>query len=178
MATSGTASGSVYSLRGKRVWVAGHSGMVGSALLRRLRGEDCELLTVSHEELDLRRQVETEAWMRHTRPHAVVIAAGRVGGIHANATRPADFLYDNLMITTNIIRGAHLLDVEKLAFLGSSCIYPRLAAQPLAENSLMTGKLEPTNEAYAIAKIAGIALCQSYRQPLHRGHPDQSVRTR
>jgi GDP-L-fucose synthase len=151
-------------LRGKRIWVGGHSGMVGSALLRRLQREDCELLTVTHRELDLRRQADTEAWMRRVRPNAVFIAAGRVGGIQANTMYPADFLYDNLAITTNIIHGAHVLGVEKLAFLGSSCIYPRLAAQPLREDSLLTGRMEPTNEAYAIAKIAGIALCQSYRR--------------
>jgi GDP-L-fucose synthase len=158
-----------YSLRGKRVWVAGHSGMVGSALLARLRREDCEVLTVSHAALDLRRQAATEAWMQQTRPQAVFIAAARVGGIQANADFPADFLYDNLAITTNIIHAAHLVGVEKLAFLGSSCIYPRLAAQPMAEAALLTGKLEPTNEAYAIAKIAGIKLCQSYRRQ-HGSH--------
>jgi GDP-L-fucose synthase len=163
MATCRPLLPSTYSLRGKRVWVAGDSGMVGSALLRRLRQEDCELLTVSHAELDLRRQAETEAWMRRSQPQAVFIAAARVGGIQANAASPADFLYDNLAITANIIHGAHLVGVEKLAFLGSSCIYPRLAAQPMREDLLLTGPLEPTNQAYAIAKLAGIELCRSYR---------------
>lgn len=138
--------------------------MVGSALLRCLRQEGCELLTVSHADLDLRRQAETEDWMRRMRPQAVIIAAARVGGIQANAAYPADFLYDNLAITTNIVHGAYLTGVEKLAFLGSACIYPRLAAQPMREDALLTGPLEPTNEAYAIAKIAGIGLCQSYRR--------------
>ena len=163
-------SSAAYTLRGKRVWVAGHSGMVGSALLRRLRREDCELLTVSHAELDLRCQADTEAWMRRTRPQAVFIAAARVGGIQANAAYPADFIYDNLSITTNIIHGAHLVGVEKLAFLGSSCIYPRLAAQPIREDALLAGPLEPTNEAYAIAKIAGIGLCQAYRRQHGRNY--------
>ena len=162
-------SGLPYDLRGKRIWVAGHSGMVGAALMRRLRHEGCDLLTVPHAELDLRRQAETEAWMRRAQPQAVFIAAARVGGIQANAAYPADFLYDNLAITTNIIHGAHLIGVEKLAFLGSSCMYPRLAAQPMREDSLLTGPLEPTNEAYAIAKIAGIKLCQSYRRQ-HGSH--------
>jgi GDP-L-fucose synthase len=162
-------SGPPYSLHGKRVWVAGHTGMVGSALTRRLQREGCKLLTVSHAELDLRRQAETEAWMRRTQPQVVFIAAARVGGIQANIAYPADFLYDNLAIATNIIHGAHLVGVEKLAFLGSSCMYPRLAAQPLHEDSLLTGPLEPTNEAYAIAKLAGIKLCQSYRRQ-HGSH--------
>jgi len=153
-----------YRLRGKRVWVAGHTGMVGGALLRRLQREDCELLTVPRADLDLRRQADTETWMRRMRPQAVFIAAARVGGIHANAAYPADFIYDNLAITTNIIHGAYLCGVEKLAFLGSSCIYPRLAEQPIREDSLLTGPLEPTNAAYAVAKIAGITLCQSYRR--------------
>lgn len=153
-----------YSLRGKRIWVAGHSGMVGSALLRRLRRESCELLTVSHAELDLRRQAETEAWMQRARPQMVFIAAGTVGGIDANAAYPADFIYDNLAITTNIVHGAHLAGVEKLAFLGSACMYPRLAEQPMREESILTAPLEPTSEPYAIAKIAGVKLCQSYRR--------------
>jgi GDP-L-fucose synthase len=164
MGTSNRVPAQTYSLRGKRVWVAGHRGMVGSALLRRLAREDCELLTIAHAELDLRRQADTEAWMRLTRPQAVFVAAARVGGIQANAAYPADFIYDNIAMTTNIIHGAHLVDVEKLAFLGSACIYPRLAAQPMREDSLLTGPLEPTNEAYAIAKIAGIGLCQAYRR--------------
>ena len=153
-----------YSLSGKRVWVAGHRGMVGGAILRRLAREGCELLTVGRERVDLTRQAETEEWMAAARPQAVFLAAARVGGIHANATYPADFLYDNLAIQTNIIHAAHKIGVEKLLFLGSSCIYPRDAAQPMREDALLTGPLEPTNEWYAIAKIAGIKQCQAYRK--------------
>jgi GDP-L-fucose synthase len=152
-----------YDLAGKRVWVAGHTGMVGAALVRRLQRENAEVLTVDHATLDLRRQAETEAWMRANRPQAVFIAAARVGGIQANAARPAEFIYDNLAITTNIIHAAWLAGVEKLAFLGSACIYPRLADQPMREDALLTGPLEPTNEAYAVAKIAGVKLCEAYR---------------
>jgi GDP-L-fucose synthase len=154
----------IYSLIGKRIFVAGHGGMVGSALVRRLASERCELLTVPRAELDLRRQAETEAWMAGKRPEVVVIAAAHVGGILANDSYPADFLYDNLMIEANLIRSAHAIGVEKLLFLGSSCIYPRLAPQPLTEDSLLTGPLEPTNQWYAVAKIAGIRLCQAYRR--------------
>jgi GDP-L-fucose synthase len=155
---------SSYSLAGKRVWVAGHRGMAGSAIVRRLAQEGCEVLTVSRQEVDLRRQAEVEAWMDAKRPHAVFVAAARVGGILANATQPADFLYDNLVIETNIIHAAFRAKVEKLLFLGSSCIYPRLAPQPMSEDQLLTGPLEPTNEWYAVAKIAGIKLCQAYRK--------------
>jgi GDP-L-fucose synthase len=153
-----------YSLRGKRVWVAGHRGMAGSALVRRLAAEGCELLTVGREALDLRRQEAVEAWMAAQRPQAVFVAAATVGGILANSTRPAEFLYDNLAIETHLIHAAWRTGVEKLLFLGSSCIYPRLAAQPMTEGQLLTGPLEPTNEWYAIAKIAGIKLCQAYRR--------------
>jgi len=153
-----------YSLDGKRIFVSGHKGMVGSALVRRLDRERCEVLTAPRSELDLRRQAETEAWMAARRPNVVVIAAARVGGILANDSFPAEFLYDNLMIETNLIRSAHAIGVEKLLFLGSSCIYPRLAPQPLAEDCLLTGPLEPTNQWYAVAKIAGIKLCQAYRR--------------
>lgn len=153
----------LYSLAGKRVWVAGHRGMVGRALMARLAREDCELVTVERGTLDLRRQTETEAWLMATRPQAVVLAAARVGGILANETRPAEFLYDNLAIESNVIHGAWRAGVEKLLFLGSSCIYPKLAAQPIAEEALLTGPLEPTNEAYAVAKITGLKLCQAYR---------------
>ena len=152
------------SLAGRRVWVAGHRGMVGSALCRRLAGESCEILTVGRDEVDLRRQGEVEAWMAMARPELVFVAAATVGGIHANDTRPADFLYDNLMIETNIIHAAHKLAVRKLLFLGSSCIYPREAPQPMAEDALLTGPLEPTNQWYAVAKIAGIKLCQAFRR--------------
>jgi GDP-L-fucose synthase len=162
--------GGTYSLSGKRVWVAGHRGMVGSAIARRLAAEKCEILTATHAELDLTRQDDVEAWMAKTRPQAVFVAAAVVGGIHANNTRPAEFLTDNLQIQSNIIATAHKLDVEKLMFLGSSCIYPRLAPQPMAEDALLTGALEPTNEWYAIAKIAGIKQCQAYRRQYGRDY--------
>lgn len=154
----------IYPLKGKRIWVAGHRGMVGSAVVRRLATEDCEVLTVGRDELDLRRQAEVEAWMDQARPDAVILAAAKVGGILANDTYPADFLYENLMIEANIIHAAHRADVEKLLFLGSSCIYPKEAPQPIPESALLTGPLEPTNEWYAIAKIAGIKLAQAYRR--------------
>jgi len=153
-----------YDLKGKRVWVAGHHGMVGSALVRRLKREDCDILTAGRGQLDLRNQDAVQIWMRREKPQAVFIAAAKVGGIFANSTQPADFLYDNMMIEANILHAAHLIDVEKLAFLGSSCIYPRLAPQPIPEAALLTGPLEPTNEWYAIAKIAGLKLCQALRQ--------------
>jgi GDP-L-fucose synthase len=153
-----------YDLRGKRVWVAGHRGMVGGALMRRLASEGCQVLTATRNDVDLRRQAGVESWMSRMRPQAVFVAAATVGGIHANDTRPAEFLYDNLVIETNIIHGAWLNGVEKLMFLGSSCIYPRLAEQPIREGALLTGPLEPTNEWYAIAKIAGIKMCQAYRR--------------
>jgi GDP-L-fucose synthase len=154
----------IYSLKGKRVWVAGHGGMVGSALMRRLTQIDCTLLTVSRNELDLTRQADVEAWMKRTRPQAVFLAAAKVGGIVANDRWPAQFLYDNLAIATNVIHAAEAADVEKLLFLGSSCIYPKLAPQPIKESALLTGPLEPTNEWYAIAQIAGLKLCQAYRR--------------
>lgn len=154
----------VYSLQGKRVWVAGHRGMVGSAIVRRLAQEDCYVLTANRNQLDLSRQDHVEQWMTHNRPDAVFLAAARVGGILANATMPADFLYSNLMIEANVIHTAQLMGVEKLLFLGSSCIYPKFAEQPIHEDALLTGPLEPTNEWYAIAKIAGIKLCQAYRK--------------
>jgi GDP-L-fucose synthase len=155
---------SAYDLGGRRVWVAGHRGMVGAALVRRLRATGCEILTAGREEVDLVRQDAVERWMERARPHAVLLAAARVGGIVANDTRPADFIYDNLMIEANVVHAAWKTGVEKLLFLGSTCIYPRLAPQPLDEESLLTGPLEPTNEWYAIAKIAGIKLCQAYRR--------------
>ncbi|MFK8252345.1 GDP-L-fucose synthase [Ancylobacter terrae] len=153
-----------YSLKGKRVWVAGHRGMVGSAIVRRLASEDCEVVTVDRRTVDLKRQAEVEAWVAETRPDAVFLAAAKVGGILANDSYPADFLYDNLMIEANIIHASFQAEVKKLLFLGSSCIYPKFAAQPIAEDSLLTGSLEPTNEWYAVAKIAGIKLCQAYRK--------------
>ncbi|HEV2544566.1 MAG TPA: GDP-L-fucose synthase [Methylobacterium sp.] len=152
------------SLAGKTVFVAGHRGLVGSALVRRLEGEDCEILTATRAELDLCDQTAVRAWMRDRRPDAVFLAAAKVGGILANATYPADFLYENLMIEANVIEAAFREDVAKLLFLGSSCIYPKFADQPIVEASLLTGSLEPTNEWYAVAKIAGIKLAQAYRQ--------------
>jgi GDP-L-fucose synthase len=159
-----TASSRSYDLAGKRVWVAGHRGMVGAALVRRLEREGCEILTVTRTEVDLRRQGEVEDWMAAARPHAVFLAAATVGGILANDTRPAEFIYDNLVIETNIIHAAWTGRVEKLLFLGSSCIYPKLAPQPMREDALLTGPLEPTNQWYAIAKIAGIKLAEGYRR--------------
>jgi GDP-L-fucose synthase len=159
----------VYSLAGKRVYVAGHRGMVGSAIVRRLARERCaDILTIDRARLDLRQPAEVEAWMRKTKPQAVFLPAAKVGGILANDTYPADFLYDNLAIASSVIHAAHLADVEKLIFLGSSCIYPRLAPQPIAEEALLTGPLEPTNEWYAIAKIAGLKLCAAYRRQYGR----------
>jgi GDP-L-fucose synthase len=154
----------VFPLKGKRVWVAGHGGMVGQALLRRLVNEDCEVLTVARADLDLRRQAPTQAWIAGARPDAVFLAAAKVGGILANDSHPAEFLHDNLAIQTNVIEGARLAGVAKLLFLGSSCIYPKLAQQPIAEEALLTGPLEPTNEWYAIAKIAGLKMTQAYRR--------------
>lgn len=154
----------MYDLAGKRVWVAGHKGMVGGAIARRLAAEDCEVLTVDRTELDLTDQRAVLGWMHNQRPQAVFLAAARVGGIHANNTQPVDFLRDNLLIETAIFTGAESVGVEKLLFLGSSCIYPKHAEQPIREEALLTGPLEPTNEWYAIAKIAGIKLAQAYRQ--------------
>ena len=151
-----------FKLAGKRVWVAGHRGMVGAALLRRLAGEDCEILTVDRNSADLRRQDETEAWITAARPDVVLLAAAKVGGIIANRDNPGTFLYDNLMIAANVMEAARRAGVEKLVFLGSSCIYPRLAPQPIREDALLSGPLEPTNESYAVAKIAGIKLAEAY----------------
>jgi len=157
-------------LTGKRVFVAGHRGMVGSAILRRLEGSGAELLTAGRDELDLLDQAAVRGWMADRRPDVVVIAAAKVGGILANDTLPASFLYENLVIETNLIDAAHRADVDRLLFLGSSCIYPKLAAQPITEDSLLTGPLEPTNEWYAVAKIAGIKLCQAYRRQYGRDY--------
>jgi GDP-L-fucose synthase len=153
----------IYSLAGKRVWVAGHTGMAGSAIVRRLASERCEVLQVPRKDVDLRNQSGVDAWMARERPQAVVLAAAKVGGIVANNTLRAEFLYDNLVIAANVIHAAHVHGAEKLLFLGSTCIYPRLAPQPMREDSLLTGPLEPTNEPYAIAKIAGIKMCEAYR---------------
>ena len=153
-----------FDLTGQRVWVAGHRGMAGSAIVRRLMREDCEIVTVTRSELDLLRQADVNAWMADKKIAAVFLAAATVGGIMANMMRPADFLYENLVIATNVIHAARQTGVKKLLFLGSSCIYPRLAEQPMREDALLTGALEPTNEWYAIAKIAGIKLCQALRR--------------
>jgi GDP-L-fucose synthase len=152
-----------FELKGKTVFVAGHGGMVGSALVRRLASENGELLTVKHSDLDLRDQAAVFAWFAKMRPQVVFLAAAKVGGIVANNTLRAEFLYDNLIIAANVIHAAHLNGTEKLMFLGSSCIYPKLAPQPLREDSMLTGPLETTNEPYAIAKIAGIKMVEAYR---------------
>jgi GDP-L-fucose synthase len=161
----------MFELSGKKVYVAGHRGMVGSALVRRLASEDCTVLAPARSELDLKDQTSVRAWFERERPDAVFLAAAKVGGILANDTFPADFLYDNLMIEANIIEAAHRTAVGKLMFLGSSCIYPKMAPQPIIEDSLLTGPLEPTNEWYAIAKIAGLKLAQAYR----RQHGDDYI---
>ncbi|HMO75686.1 MAG TPA: GDP-L-fucose synthase [Sphingopyxis sp.] len=157
-------------LENKRVWVAGHRGMVGSALVRRLAAENCEILTAGRDTLDLLDQAAVRDWVAREKPDAVFLAAAKVGGILANDSFPADFLYQNLVIETNIVEAAHRADVAKLCFLGSSCIYPKFAEQPIVEEALLTGPLEPTNEWYAIAKIAGIKLAQSYRRQYGRDY--------
>ncbi len=152
-----------YNLKGKRIWVAGHRGMVGGAVVRRLASEDCEVITAGRDVVDLVDQAAVKAWMAQAKPDVIVMAAAKVGGIKANSDFPVDFLYENLMIEANIAQAAHENDVDRFLFLGSSCIYPKFAPQPIPEDSLLTGALEPTNEWYAIAKIAGIKLCQAYR---------------
>ncbi len=154
----------IFNLTGRRVFVAGHRGMVGSALVRRLAREECEILTASRAELDLERQADVAAWLADKRPSAIFLAAAKVGGIIANDTQPAEFIYENLAIQNHVIEGARRIGVDKLMFLGSSCIYPRLAPQPMAEDALLTGPLEPTNQWYAIAKIAGLMMCAAYRR--------------
>jgi len=158
------------SVAGKKVFVAGHRGMVGGALARRLRQEDCELLLAGRDVVNLQDQAATFEWMARERPDVVIIAAAKVGGILANDTYPADFLYQNLAIAANCIEAAHRADVNRLLFLGSSCIYPKFAEQPIVEEALLTGPLEPTNEWYAVAKIAGIKLCQAYRRQYGRDY--------
>ena len=153
-----------FDLKGKRVWVAGHRGMAGSAIVRRLATEHCDIIVADRDEVDLRRQADVEAWIERARPDAVFVAAAKVGGIKANDTLPAEFLYDNLAIELAVIHSAYQARVKKLLFLGSTCVYPKLAPQPMPEHALLTGPLEPTNEWYAIAKIAGIKLCQAYRR--------------
>jgi len=154
----------LFDLRGKRVFLAGHRGLAGSAIARRLGSERCDVLVAGREALDLTDQRATEEWLKHMRPDAIFLAAGHVGGIHANSTYPADFISTNLAIALNVVRGAHATGVKKLLALGSSCIYPKSAKQPMREDMLLTGPLEPTNEWYAVAKIAAIKLCEAYRR--------------
>ncbi len=148
-----------------QIYVAGHAGLVGSAVVRRLEADGfTNILTAKRQQLDLRDQAEVSHWFKANQPEYVFLVAGTVGGILANSTRPAEFIYDNMMIHGTVVHASHLYDVKKLLYLGSSCIYPRVATQPITEEQLLTGPLEPTNEWYAIAKIAGIKLCQAYRQ--------------
>ena len=151
-------------LAGKRIFVAGHHGMVGAAILRRLAHASCEVITAGRDQVDLERQLETEQFLAATKPDVVIVAAAKVGGIHANDAFPANFISDNLAIARNTIHGSYLAGVKKLLFLGSSCIYPKLAHQPMREQDLLTGPLEPSNQWYAVAKIAGLKLCQAYRR--------------
>ncbi len=155
-------------MNGRRVYVAGHRGMVGSAIVRHLQSLGFEILTVERSELDLRRQSDVELWLKHNSPDTVILAAAKVGGILANDAYPADFLYQNLTIETNVIHASHLAGVDRLIFLGSSCIYPKFAPQPIKEQALLDGPLEPTNQWYAIAKIAGIKMCEAYRHQFSR----------
>ena len=155
---------SLYKIDGKKIFVAGHSGLLGSSICRRLERENVTILSVNHSELDLTQQSKVILWMDKNRPDVVINAAGKVGGIYANNTYPADFIYQNLAIAQNLIHSAHLCDVEKLVMLGSSCSYPLMAPQPIHESSLMDGKPEPTNQWYTVAKIAGIKLCEAYRR--------------
>jgi len=154
----------MFNIKGKKIWVSGHNGMVGRAVVKTLKNYDCEILSVDRHELDLSRQQKVEDWMAAHKPDAIVICAAKVGGILANDTYPADFIYSNIILETNIINAAYEQKVKKLVFLGSSCIYPKLAEQPIKENDLLSGHLEETNQWYAIAKIAGIKLCQAYRK--------------
>ncbi|MBJ26076.1 MAG: GDP-fucose synthetase [Alphaproteobacteria bacterium] len=154
----------MYSIKGKKVWVAGHAGMVGKAIVRRLNTEECKIISCDRKQIDLRRQHEVELWVKKHKPDAIIIAAATVGGIKANDNNPAKFLYDNLMIEANIIHSAHTENVSKLMMLGSSCIYPKYAPQPICENDMLSGPLEKTNQWYSIAKISGVMLCQAYRE--------------
>ena len=153
----------IYSLKNKKIWVAGHNGLVGSAMARLLESKGHEVLTVGRAALDLRNQEGVQRWMEEHKPDVVVLAAAKVGGIGANMAAPADFIYDNLMIEANVIHGAYLCGVEKLLFLGSSCIYPKDAPSPIKEDALLSGALEPSNAPYALAKITGIEMCKAYR---------------
>jgi GDP-L-fucose synthase len=153
-----------FDLAGKRVFVAGHTGMAGSAIVRRLRDESCQVLFAAHSDLDLTSQQQTQNYLSAVRPDVVIMAAGRVGGILANDSLPANFLAENLAMALNCVEASHLAGVRKFLFLGSTCIYPKFAKQPISEDQLLTGELEPTNKWYAIAKIAGVKLCQAYRR--------------
>jgi GDP-L-fucose synthase len=153
-----------FDLSGKRVFVSGHRGMVGSAIVRLLGDEECEIITAGRNQIDLRDAARVRAWFEREKPNAVFLAAAKVGGIRANDTYPADFLYDNLAIALNVIDASYRSGVEKLVYLGSSCIYPKFAPQPIPESALLSGSLEPTNAWYAIAKIAGLKLCEAYRR--------------
>ena len=156
---------SIFKIHGKKIWVAGHNGMVGKAVVRQLeKKKNCEILTVDRQSLDLTIQQDVNNWLAHNKPDAVILCAAKVGGILANDSYPAEFIYQNLMIEANIINAAHTNEISKLLFLGSSCIYPKHAPQPMKESALLTGPLENTNEWYALAKIAGIKLCQAYRK--------------
>lgn len=152
----------------RRIWVAGHKGMVGSSIVRHIRSGKDEVLTVDRGVVDLRQQLQIQSWLKNNKPDVIIFAAAKVGGILANDKFAADFIYDNIIIEANVIHSAHLADIDRLIFLGSSCIYPKLAVQPIRESALLTGSLEPTNEWYAIAKIAGIKLCQAYRKQYNR----------
>ncbi len=153
-----------YSLQGKKIFVAGHQGMLGSSICRNLEKKNVEVLSISHDKLDLTRQSDVENWVKSNRPDAIIVAAAKVGGIYANDNYPAEFIYQNLAIEQNLIHAAHLNGVEKLVMLGSSCSYPKMAPQPIIESSLMDGRPEPTNQWYTVAKIAGIKLCEAYRR--------------
>ena len=152
-----------FQMENTKVWIAGHRGLVGGAIAKRLSRENCSIVTIDRNKLDLRDQIGVKKWLEKEKPSVIIVAAAKVGGILANSTQPADFLYDNLVIETNIIKAAYEIEVKKLLFLGSSCIYPRDAKQPMVEEELLTGPLEKTNESYAIAKIAGLKLCEAYR---------------
>ncbi len=154
----------IFDIARKKIWIAGETGMVGCALLERLKSENCQILSVPHSELDLCDQKQTYDWLAENKPDVVIMAAAKVGGIGANMAEPASFLHENLAMAQNVIHGAYQAGVQKLLYLGSSCIYPRLAEQPMKEEALMSGALEATNEAYALAKIAGLKLCQYYRE--------------
>ena len=159
-----------FEISGKRIFVAGHKGLVGKAVVRRLQGTDADLITATRGDVDLRDQTATKAFLKETAPDAVIVAAATVGGILANSTYPVDFLNDNLLIESNLIGGSHECGIDRVLFLGSSCIYPREAPQPMREDALLTGPLEPTNQWYAIAKIAGIMLCRAYRAQFGRSY--------